>query len=83
MQKRAEQEQILRLAQSKTLDISEIKKSVGKLTKLEKSRIKAGDKTILYEKLGLVEEKDLHELQSKFSLKKEDLVDEDHLSEVI
>jgi len=83
VQKRAEQEQILRLAQSKTLDISEIKKSVGKLTKLEKSRIKAGDKTILYEKLGLVEEKDLHELQSKFSLKKEDLVDEDHLSEVI
>ena len=83
VQKRAEQEQILRLAQSKTLDISEIKKSVGKLTRLEKSRIKAGDKTILYEKLGLVEEKDLHALQSKFSLKKEDLEDEEHLSEVI
>jgi hypothetical protein len=55
-----------KLASSRTLDISEIKKSVGKLTSLEKSRIKAGDKTILYEKLGLVEDKDLTSLQHKF-----------------
>jgi hypothetical protein len=55
-----------KIASSRTLDISEIKKSVGKLTSLEKSRIKAGDKTILYEKLGLVEDKDLTSLQHKF-----------------
>lgn len=60
-----------------------IKKSVGKLTNIEKSRIKAGDKSVLYEKLGLVEEKDLKQLQSKFSLKKEDMEDEQNLSQII
>ena len=64
--KRAEQEALTKLAASQTVHVSEIKKSVGKLTRIEKSRIKAGDKTILYEKLGLVEEKDLLQYQSKF-----------------
>lgn len=75
VQKRAEQEAILKLAQSNTLDVSSLKKSVGKLTRLEKSRIKAGDKTILYEKLGLVEEKDLSRLQHQFKIKSADMED--------
>lgn len=32
---------------------------MGKLTKLEKRAIKSGNKTILYEKLGLLEDKDV------------------------
>lgn len=59
VKKRAEQEALAKLAASKTVQVSDIKKSIGKLTRFEKSMIKAGDKTILYEKLGLVEEKDL------------------------
>ena len=41
---------------------------MGKLTRLEKSQLKKGDKTILYEKLGLLEEKDLQEKFAKFKV---------------
>jgi hypothetical protein len=36
-----------------------MKKSIGKLSKSEKVNLRKGDKTVLYEKLGLLEEKDL------------------------
>lgn len=80
-QKRAEQEQILKTAQANDLDISGIKKSMGKLTSYERSKLRAGDKSILYEKLGLVEEKDIQRLQSQFRVKTEDLENEDALHE--
>ncbi len=37
----------------------DLKKQVGKLSKAEKIAVRKGDKTVLYEKLGLLEEKDL------------------------
>jgi len=43
---------------------------MGKLTRLEKRAIKGGDKSILYEKLGLLEEKDLSSYYTKFGIKK-------------
>jgi len=39
--------------------VHEMKKAVGKLSKAEKTQMKKGDKTVLYERLGLLEEKDL------------------------
>ena len=48
---------------------TEMKKEIGKLTKIEKVALKKGDKTILYEKLGLVEESDLRDYQKKFGIK--------------
>jgi hypothetical protein len=41
------------------MEIHDLKKSMGKLTKVEKIALRKGDKTILYDKLGLLEEKDL------------------------
>ena len=53
----------------------DIKSKVGKLTRIEKRAIKGGDKSILYERLGLLEEKDLKGYLAKFSMKKEDVID--------
>lgn len=48
----------------------ELKKSVKGLSKIEKRKLYGGDKTILYEKLGLVEENDLEKYRKKFGIKK-------------
>lgn len=47
----------------------EIKKSIGKLSRLEKRRIKAGDKTVLFAKLGIAEEEDIDRLKRRFGVK--------------
>ena len=39
--------------------VHDMKKAIGKLSKIEKRKLRAGDKTILYEKLGLLEDVDL------------------------
>ena len=50
----------MKLAESTdALKVHAMKKAVGKLTRLEKQQLKSGDKTVLYERLGLLEEKDL------------------------
>lgn len=46
----------------------EIKKSIGKLTRWEKRRIKGGDKTILYHRLGIADEGDINKLKKKFGV---------------
>lgn len=48
----------------------ELKKNVKKLTRIEKGKIYGGDKTIMYEKLGLVEESDLERYRKKLGIKK-------------
>ena len=61
-----------KLSESDNKLAQEIKKGV-KLTRLERSKIRAGDKSILYEKLGLTEDQDLNALRSKFKISDEDL----------
>ena len=58
-----------------------MKSKIGKLTRLEKRAIKGGDKSVLYERLGLLEEKDLKGYLSKFSMKKHDIHDSEQLQE--
>lgn len=48
----------------------DLKKKVKGLSRIEKGKIYGGDKTIMYEKLGLVEESDLERYRKKFGLKK-------------
>lgn len=59
----------------------EIKKSIGKLTRWEKRRIKAGDKTILYQRLGIAEEQDINRLKKRFGV--EGKLAEENISEVL
>jgi hypothetical protein len=61
--------------------VHDMKKAVGKLTRVEKVALKKGDKTILYEKLGLLEEKDLKLYQTKFGIKNEQMTNEEDLIE--
>lgn len=61
----------------------ELKKQMGKLTRLEKTQLKKGDKTILYEKLGLLEEKDLKAQYAKFGVKEGTADNEEELIEQI
>jgi hypothetical protein len=59
---RSEVQHLQRLAEdSDNLLATQMKKEIGKLSKIEKVALKKGDKTILYEKLGLVEQADLIE----------------------
>jgi hypothetical protein len=50
----------------------EIKKKIGKLTRFEKRRLKAGDKTVLFQKLGIADDNDLDKLKKRFKIKNED-----------
>ncbi len=70
-----------KLAASGQIQVHDIKHSIGKLTKMEKQAIKGGDKSVLYEKLGLLEEKDLKNYYAKFGIKKGEIVDEKELQE--
>ena len=54
----------------------ELKHKIGKLTRQEKQAIRGGDKTVLYERLGLLEEKDLKGYYAKFGIKKDQISDE-------
>ena len=49
-----------------------IKKSIGKLTRLEKRRIKAGDKTLLFKRLGIADDEDIDRIKKKFGIKEEE-----------
>jgi hypothetical protein len=71
---------MLKLSESDNRLAQEIKKGV-KLTRIERSKIRAGDKSILYEKMGLTEEHDLQALRSKFKISDEDLENEEALHE--
>lgn len=57
-----------------------MKKAIGKLTKSEKVSLRKGDKSVLYEKLGLIEEKDLKAYQSKFGIDKDQMKTEEDLA---
>ena len=63
--------------------MSDVKKRIGKLSRLEKSQLKKGDKTILYEKLGLIEEKDLKASMANFGVKQEEMESEADLANTL
>ena len=70
-----------RMAASGQLQVSDIKQKIGKLTKFEKQAIKSGNRQVLYEKLGLLEERDLQSMYSKFGIKKGNVTSEADLQE--
>ena len=59
----------------------EIKSKIGKLTRWEKRRIKAGDKTILFQRLGIAEDQDINRLKKKFGIKSK--LDEQNIEEIL
>lgn len=61
--------------------VHDLKKAVGKLSKSEKVSLRKGDKSVLYEKLGLIEEKDLKAYQSKFGIDNDQMKSEQDLVE--
>jgi len=77
---RAQQEETMKLLE-KGDHSEEIKKSIGKLTRQEKRRIKAGDKTILFQRLGIAEEEDIDKLKRRFGVKTK--ADEENIDEVL
>lgn len=70
-----------KLASSGSIQAHDVKSKIGKLTRIEKRAIKGGDKSVLYERLGLLEEKDLKGYLSKFSMNKNDIHDGNSLQE--
>jgi hypothetical protein len=56
-----------------------MKKKMGKLTRLEKRAVKGGDKSIIYEKLGMINEADIDVYKGKYGVKDEDLDDAEAL----
>lgn len=80
LQQRADQEETLKLLE-KGDNSDEIKRSIGKLTRWEKRRIKAGDKTILFQRLGIAEEQDIDKLKRRFGVKTK--LDEENIEEVL
>jgi len=77
---RAQQEETLKLLE-KGDHSDEIKRSIGKLTRQEKRRIKAGDKTVLFQRLGIAEEEDIDKLKRRFGVKSK--ADEENIDEVL
>ena len=69
---RSKQEEALKLLQQGN-DDEEIKKKIGKLTRWEKRRIKSGDKTLLFQRLGIADDQDIDKLKRKFGVSKVDL----------
>lgn len=60
----------------------EIKKKIGKLTRLEKRKIKAGDKTLLFHRLGIAEESDINKLKKRFGIQSS-IDNEENINEII
>jgi hypothetical protein len=56
--------------------IHEMKKGVGTLSRMEKRKLYGGDKTIMYEKLGLIEEQDVERYKRKLGIKKDTNLEE-------
>jgi hypothetical protein len=54
----------------KSQPLTEMKKKIKGLSRMEKRRLYGGDKTIMYEKMGLVEESDIEKYRKKLGLKK-------------
>ena len=63
--------------------VHDMKKAIGKMSKVEKVAMRKGDKSILYEKLGLVEQKDLDLYKSKFGIKAEQMGNEEELKDAL
>lgn len=51
------------------------------MTRWERRRIKGGDKTLLYTRLGIAEESDIDVLKKKFGVK--NVLDESNIDELI
>lgn len=62
--------------------VHDLKKQVHGLTRVEKGKLYSGDKTILYDKLGLADEEDLDKYRGKVGIKDPD-IDYLHLDEAV
>ena len=79
---RASQEAAMKLLEKG--DTSEqVKKSIGQLTRQEKRKIKSGDKSILFSKLGIASEQDIDKLKSEFGIAKNVEIDVDNIDEIL
>lgn len=81
IKQRAELDAARRLAASGQLQVHDIKSRVGKLTRIEKRKIKGGDKTLLYERMGLLDEKDLKQYYAKYGIKQDSITGQEQLQE--
>ena len=61
--------------ESSTVDIGsesrDIKKGMEKLSRMEKRKFYGGDRTIMYAKLGMIEESDVEKYRKKMGIKKD------------
>ena len=80
LQKRSHQNELLKILEKGDAS-DEIKKSIGKLTRLEKRRIKAGDKTLLFKRLGIAEDEDIDRIKKKFGIKAD--AEEENISSLL
>lgn len=56
--------------QDKSQPMNDLKKKMKGLSRMEKRKLYSGDKTIMYEKMGLIEESDIEKYRKKLGLKK-------------
>jgi hypothetical protein len=61
----------------------ELKKGKEKLSRLEKRSLYGGNKTILYEKLGILDESDLEKYRKKMGIKKDVDLTEGDVNEIL
>ena len=73
----------MKAAEDPTDKVHDMKKKAGSLTRIEKRKLYGGDKSILYEKLGLVEEQDLEKYRKKFGIKKDVNLDNVDVDEIL
>ncbi len=67
IKQRRDQEHIKQI-ESDNQPMDELKKKVKGLSRMEKRKLYSGDKTIMYEKMGLVEESDIEKYRKKLGL---------------
>lgn len=58
-----------------------MKKKIGKLSWQEKRRVKAGDQSILFSKLGIADDEDIERLKRRFGIKQ--FEDDDNIDELL
>ena len=59
--------------------VHDLKKKVHGLSRIEKGKVYGGDKTILYDKMGLIEEEDIDKYKGRVGIKTD--LDLAHLSD--
>lgn len=60
-----------------------VKKSIGSLTRQEKRKLKSGDKSVLFSKLGIASEADINRLKREFGISGEIELDHNNIDQVL